>query len=242
MLKSELAIIFLTHENLQSRWIYFEAGALSKSINNQRIIPFLIGLKPENLPNPLADYQAKVFDKDGLLSIVHTINECLPNKIQEEHLNKHFERMWPEICEKIDKLSVEYKEETPTNGDELDTENPKIQDAILKSNNDKLDEIISLLRKDSLQQKEWQETIKIKKMHKNSPDKMLATKVVYAALDKLEDITEQDREYLLSVLPDILLISNKKMRLNNLEKLVSNTSNPDIDYFFIRDLITRWDR
>ena len=36
------SIIFLTESNLQSKWIYFEAGALSKSMPTTKIQPFLL--------------------------------------------------------------------------------------------------------------------------------------------------------------------------------------------------------
>lgn len=43
---SKAGIICLTPSNLQSEWILFEAGALSKTIQNTFVCPLLIGLEP----------------------------------------------------------------------------------------------------------------------------------------------------------------------------------------------------
>src|SRR5699024_5920162 len=53
---SDFGIIFLTPENVQSPWILFEAGALSK-LEKSRVAPLLIGLEPTDISGPLAQLQ-----------------------------------------------------------------------------------------------------------------------------------------------------------------------------------------
>src|SRR5262249_46663848 len=55
---SKAGIICLTPSNLRAEWILFEAGALSKTIKDTFVCPFLIDLKPTDLRGPLAQFQA----------------------------------------------------------------------------------------------------------------------------------------------------------------------------------------
>lgn len=55
---AKVGILCLTPNNLHSDWILFEAGALSKTLENTFVCPFLIGLEPTDLEQPLAQFQA----------------------------------------------------------------------------------------------------------------------------------------------------------------------------------------
>jgi hypothetical protein len=52
--------------DLNSPWILFEAGALSKSLVNGRVVPFLIDIQPEEMNGPLSQFQAVSMTKDGV--------------------------------------------------------------------------------------------------------------------------------------------------------------------------------
>jgi hypothetical protein len=58
--KTDFGILCLTRENLQERWILFEAGALAKRVGEDaRVVPYLIDdLRPEDLKPPLGLFQA----------------------------------------------------------------------------------------------------------------------------------------------------------------------------------------
>ena len=43
-------ILCLTPENVVSPWINFEAGVRSKSLDNARVMPFLLGLNKSQVP------------------------------------------------------------------------------------------------------------------------------------------------------------------------------------------------
>src|SRR5579859_5009320 len=42
--EAKFGIICLTRENQKSPWVLFEAGALAKSVQESRVIPYLIGM------------------------------------------------------------------------------------------------------------------------------------------------------------------------------------------------------
>ena len=60
---SQLGIICLTLENQNSPWILFEAGALSKNIEESKVYPILFNFDTIDLSGPLASFQATKFNK-----------------------------------------------------------------------------------------------------------------------------------------------------------------------------------
>jgi hypothetical protein len=56
----------VTPENIASPWILFEAGALAKSMQEGRVIPLLMDLEFSEISGPLAQFQAKKTDKEGI--------------------------------------------------------------------------------------------------------------------------------------------------------------------------------
>jgi hypothetical protein len=56
--ESRIGIICLTPENQGSRWLQFEAGALSKSLEGEsRLIPYLIDMSVSDVEPPLAQFK-----------------------------------------------------------------------------------------------------------------------------------------------------------------------------------------
>src|SRR5690349_4498433 len=41
-----IGVLVMTEENLKAEWIMFEAGALSKSLSQSKVIPLLCGMTP----------------------------------------------------------------------------------------------------------------------------------------------------------------------------------------------------
>ena len=74
---AQFGLICLTPENLEAPWLLFEAGALSKSIENSRVVPYLYGVSQAQLQGPLAQFQAAAADKSSTLDILKSINETL---------------------------------------------------------------------------------------------------------------------------------------------------------------------
>ncbi|SRR6266446_587386 len=56
--QSRIGIICLTQENLESTWLHFEAGALSRQQQSTYVCAFLLGLEPTDVREPLAQFQA----------------------------------------------------------------------------------------------------------------------------------------------------------------------------------------
>lgn len=96
--KVKAGIICLTPSNLHSEWILFEAGALSKTLQNTFVCPFLIGLEPSDVKPPLAQFQATKAVKADVLKLLKTLNTVLSESaLGEEHIKEAFEVWWPKL-------------------------------------------------------------------------------------------------------------------------------------------------
>jgi hypothetical protein len=100
-------ILCLTAENLDSRWLNFEAGALSKIIEHSSVSPFLFDLRISSLEGPLAQFQSVVNDEENIFKMVSSINNKEQPGLQRgpEKLRKHFEVWWPHLKAKLDEIA-----------------------------------------------------------------------------------------------------------------------------------------
>jgi len=91
-------IICTTPRNIESPWMLFEAGALSKSIQASRVVPFLLGVEVHHLPQALSQFQAVEADRVGVLSLLHSLNGSLnENKLTPTQLDTAFEKFYGEL-------------------------------------------------------------------------------------------------------------------------------------------------
>jgi len=109
---SNFGIICVTPENLNSSWMLFEAGALAKSMQGSRVIPLLFNLEFSDISGPLAQFQAKKCDRDGVDEIVSSINGSCDAGVQvpDERKNQLFSALWPEA----EKQFLAVPQEAPT--------------------------------------------------------------------------------------------------------------------------------
>jgi TIR domain/His Kinase A (phospho-acceptor) domain len=95
---SRVGIICLTPDNLASRWILFEAGALSKTTENTFVCTFLHGLTKADLAPPLSQFQATEAYKEDTRQLIDTINRASEAlALTQDQCTRAFERWWPEL-------------------------------------------------------------------------------------------------------------------------------------------------
>ena len=85
--ESNVGIVCVTGENLTSEWLHFEAGALSKLMQNTRVITVLLDLDVQAVSGPLTLFQMKKLDKGGVLDIAISLNKFAEHKLDEATLN-----------------------------------------------------------------------------------------------------------------------------------------------------------
>jgi len=93
-----VGIVCLTQENKNKPWILFETGALAKGLTTNRVCTFLIDLNPEDLQDPLGQFNHTTADRGSVWELARTINDCLGDKsLDERILNQVFDTYWPQF-------------------------------------------------------------------------------------------------------------------------------------------------
>lgn len=133
---SKIGIICLTKENLESPWIMFEAGALSKNIEKSKVVPLLFGIEPSDIQGPLVQFQAAKFSKSEMKKVIKMVNSELGDgSLAPDVLDNVFDMWWGKLEQQI--KEAEDKAKNTNNKD-------------LRSERDLLEEVLSLTREISI--------------------------------------------------------------------------------------------
>jgi hypothetical protein len=97
-------VICVTRENASSPWIQFEAGSLAKSFDESRVIPLLLDMEFSEISGPLAQFQAKKADRDGLRDVMQSINAAATDPVQEDRAGKLFDNLWTELEKQLSSI------------------------------------------------------------------------------------------------------------------------------------------
>jgi hypothetical protein len=104
-------IICVTPENYFAPWLLFEAGALSRSGCKNNVCPVLLGLAPQDLEGPLAEFQSTIIDRNDFFRLLSTINSKLGDiSVPFDVLKDSYDRYWPDLereVERISRISIE---------------------------------------------------------------------------------------------------------------------------------------
>jgi len=130
--RSSFGIIVVTRANLESQWINFEAGALSKKVSNPEasVIPLLIDFeRMSELVGPLTQFQATFCNEVELLRILNLIGVRVG--VAPTVVTTRFSFAWPTFKAKLDGAQEKYRNTDPV---------PQ------RSPEDQMDEILRTLR------------------------------------------------------------------------------------------------
>ncbi|ODR27275.1 hypothetical protein BHQ19_02725 [Mycolicibacterium porcinum] len=96
---SAYGIIVITTENVDKPWLNFEAGSLSKKLNEdkQRVTPLLVNFEQVNqlTGHPLAQYNAVLLNKDGMKRLCESI--ALSAGRNNANVALRFDQMWGQL-------------------------------------------------------------------------------------------------------------------------------------------------
>jgi hypothetical protein len=100
--QSKIGIIAMTEENLTSPWIMFEAGAISRVVEEGRVCPIVFGVRKTDLVGPLASFQAIEFNKVEVRQPLTTINNAAKEvALLDRGLDVAFDKWWPDLEGKV---------------------------------------------------------------------------------------------------------------------------------------------
>ena len=103
--QSQIGIFVMTKEALTSSWVMFEAGAISKVVDESRVCPILFGIKKSDITGPLAKFQATDFNEVEVHQLLKTINKAAEKPLTEQRLDVAFKKWWPDLEEKVQAIS-----------------------------------------------------------------------------------------------------------------------------------------
>lgn len=126
---ANIGIICVTPENLNSPWLHFEAGAISRALDESRVYPVGLGLTPGQIKGPLSQFQAVALDQPGVLKVLSSLNKLLgAAALPEPELEAIFSVWWAELEKRLSEIP---KSEAPP---------------VARSQSDQLEELLQLSR------------------------------------------------------------------------------------------------
>lgn len=134
---STFGILCVTAENLHAPWMNFEAGALSKTLNQSLVCPFLIDLRRSQVQGPLLQFQSTLYEEEEIRKLLYTINSaCEEPRLDTTRLDKAFEIWWPSLKNELDDCIKQPKTADASPAQEMKDD----------SNSEILEEILELVR------------------------------------------------------------------------------------------------
>jgi hypothetical protein len=102
---SSVGVFCITRDNLNSPWIMFEAGAISKKVDASLVCPILFGLGNADISGPLTQFQTTLFNKSDMYALVTTINNSnADNVLADDVLRNVFEAFWPKLESRVTEI------------------------------------------------------------------------------------------------------------------------------------------
>lgn len=100
-------IVCVTADNMTEPWLHFEAGALAKSRADATVRPLLLDVGKADVVGPLAEFQlTAALDPEDMWLFVKSIENGCERRIGEERLRRAFDRVWPDLRERLDTLAA----------------------------------------------------------------------------------------------------------------------------------------
>ena len=117
--QAHYGIVCVTRESLNSRWLHFEAGALAKSIEKARVIPYLVDVEIAEVQGPLIQFQATEASKESTWKLLNSLNDVTEHdtKVPRHRLRRLFEKFWPDLEKQLSKAPEDSAESRPSRSD-----------------------------------------------------------------------------------------------------------------------------
>lgn len=200
--EASFGILCVTKDNLQSQWLNFEAGALSKAIDKAKVCPLLFRLKTTDITNsPILQFQMTVVEKEDVYKLFKSINASLDEGgLDEARLEKVYEAFWPQMKTAFDSVKTLEGGEEPKEGKK-------------DSNTAILEEMLDLLRS--------------QQMLLRNPEKILPIDYVEGILN--QSVREREKT-LNSAIPHRVIVDlkNAELRLN---RILMDSSKENVEQY-----------
>lgn len=110
LLDSDLALVFLTKENINAPWLNFECGGIATGKEERKVVPFLINIKDSDLKTPLKHFQSIYLNQDKIHKLVVDIISLGNLKtLSLPHLDKLMPGFYSELNNTISTLLTQFE-------------------------------------------------------------------------------------------------------------------------------------
>jgi hypothetical protein len=145
-------LVVVTKTNQEKPWLNFEAGALSKAVENEagRLWVLLFNMLNQDLlqGRPIGQFQNTLMHREDIRSLLGSINKASKPSLSELKLNEAFEMWWPKLDEKLQAITVTDEEPEPTTGSQVSKTHPRWGSGGSISTSDAaIDEILGTVRR-----------------------------------------------------------------------------------------------
>jgi hypothetical protein len=102
--ESNYGLACLTADSLDSQWLAFEAGALSKHLDGRVATVLFGGITASDVRYPLGMFQATVFEREDVRRLIGHIDGAVEEQHQRgaAQLDAVFPKFWPELKQQIE--------------------------------------------------------------------------------------------------------------------------------------------
>lgn len=99
---SSFGIACMTSDNLDAKWIHFEAGAIAKHASEARVATLRINVEQAAITGPLANFHdTNLSDNEDFLKLLLSIDEKSLHPIGAARLRRIFDKFWPELLDRV---------------------------------------------------------------------------------------------------------------------------------------------
>lgn len=134
---TNFGILCVTPDNKDAPWLLFEAGALSKKVEQSHVCPFLLGVKNSDLTAPLSMFHtADATKPEQIRKLLADINTTLgKDALGDAVLSRVFEKNWGDLDTTIKSTLGEIREAEKEHGA-----------PVQRSSEDMLEELLGIAR------------------------------------------------------------------------------------------------
>jgi TIR domain len=102
--ETDFGIICVTAANQHQPWLVFEAGALAKRLELACVVPLCIDVSPSDITGPLAAFQWRRLNEDGMRRLVQDISKVREQPLESSQIDRLFDALWPQLNEQLDNV------------------------------------------------------------------------------------------------------------------------------------------
>ena len=102
---SDFGVVCLAADNLQSPWLHYEAGAISKSVSS-RVCPVLFGVEVADVQRPMSQLQITKLDRADMFQLMKSMNKVSPLPLLDADVQEAVDMWWPSLETKLSKIDA----------------------------------------------------------------------------------------------------------------------------------------